>query len=739
MKKVKSEKSNMQAAQRRKDMAKSGSIYLFRIAAVLLAVVSWWSTAQGMADYVFETGWQAKLASLAIQSILLGMSFYILFLLKHFERKRGKVGMVCLTIVVLLCSSWFSYVYIAGKAYDQAWDTDSQILVQSTYRAELYSASDYAEIYEKNLRDSLTEQVSRLYLQAKQLESTGVQISETLDLDGDRANYGDNDDFAAHNEIAAAIKAMEAAMAEDVSDNILQEATQTVSAMAAQVDTRIENLNEQIEEANDAVDTASDNLQQARNNWENAPADSDTAALQNAYDNAQNNYDTQSAYATSLQAELRDYQTAQSLLQLYQTYLGLASGSTGNQAAVLLRSIQSELLQGDVDVESIETQAVEVFDYLQADESSAEGDTAAYQTLLIDVDGFIRDVQDYSTLKAARQTLDALIESLADETGGAENTDADVEENVTDAEDADADTDTDADTATDTSALSEGVWKTAWASRLNELKAVIGVLPIYTGDDSQLAAYSRTASMDQLDEMLRRYISDHNSVEQAMIYLSSPYRGVAIFSCIIALMLDVVAFVTGFAIQAYDEWQEKKARSEKPGEESSDDEDEEESGLYSRGESVTPPTARSYVYLTGNFSKENGRYCYQALEGAYLRDLELPEQDLPAGFYLQDNKTVSRPVPQELVLYGMAGAPRDGVYQNCSFQYHDHILLLKRQEEREFKFLVTVGEETPIYYIPMHKNECICAFVKDMPQRQWDMAIFALNNKGTQVAAIYLM
>ena len=32
----------------------TGALYILRIATIVLAVVSWWSTAQGMADYVFQ-------------------------------------------------------------------------------------------------------------------------------------------------------------------------------------------------------------------------------------------------------------------------------------------------------------------------------------------------------------------------------------------------------------------------------------------------------------------------------------------------------------------------------------------------------------------------------------------------------------------------------------------------------------------------------------------------------------
>lgn len=53
----------------------AGGIYIMRIATVMLAIVSWWATAQGMSDYVFSEKWQANLASLAVQSILLGLNF----------------------------------------------------------------------------------------------------------------------------------------------------------------------------------------------------------------------------------------------------------------------------------------------------------------------------------------------------------------------------------------------------------------------------------------------------------------------------------------------------------------------------------------------------------------------------------------------------------------------------------------------------------------------------------------
>lgn len=75
-------------------------LMLLRLATVLLAIVSWWSTAQGMRDYVFSQAWQANLASFAIQSILLGLNFYLPTFWRWIHSLRGKICVLALSGVV---------------------------------------------------------------------------------------------------------------------------------------------------------------------------------------------------------------------------------------------------------------------------------------------------------------------------------------------------------------------------------------------------------------------------------------------------------------------------------------------------------------------------------------------------------------------------------------------------------------------------------------------------------------
>ena len=97
---------------RREVSPQVGGIYIMRIATVMLAIVSWWATAQGMSDYVFSEKWQANLASLAVQSILLGLNFYLPGFWSNLKGWAGKLSLGGLSAVVLFCSSWFSYVFI---------------------------------------------------------------------------------------------------------------------------------------------------------------------------------------------------------------------------------------------------------------------------------------------------------------------------------------------------------------------------------------------------------------------------------------------------------------------------------------------------------------------------------------------------------------------------------------------------------------------------------------------------
>lgn len=683
--------------------AQKGGIYILRIATVLLAVVSWWATAQGMANYVFSTQWQAYLASMAIQAILLGLNFYLPTFWRYTTSDVSKWGLGILSFIVLICSSWFSYVYIVEHAYQESWDTSSQLLVQSTYREQLYDAMEYTEEYNDTLRDILGDQITTLYSQAKGIERSDSQSIESLDLTQDRTNYAENQAFAAYREVDIAIQTVENALRIEASASDREASVRQLSELQDQINGQIDILKTDIDRTESAIKTATNDERQAQESLNNAENGTDTASLVNALNTTRQRLSNLQQNVSEQEQDLSDYQTALRLLQQYAGYLNITSIGTGIQVSSSLRNIQSDLLSGEVDVSSIEEEARRIFEQLQASEDTLNTDDIAYQTMMNEMDSFIRNVQKYAEIKESEQVLTGLTDELQNDTS-ATNSD----------------------------------WKTSWTKKLENLKSVIGGLPSYTGSYSQtLRRYERTNSMNKLDNALRKYISNHNAADQALIYLFNPHRALAWFSFVLAFFLDISAFITGFIIDIVDRRKPKRIFRSDSYTEVSDTEQSIPIGIVQNDFVSVPSTARRYAYLTGDFTKEGEKYYYRALEGSDQIEIEMLEEKLDPGFHVEINGQFCAIAPQDLALFRMPDGPLDGVYQDCYLQYSDHTLSIKKASEDEYHYLATTDEDVPVYQI--RKNECICQDVQDIPLRLLTFVILALNSRGTQIAAIYIV
>lgn len=478
-----------------------GGVYIMRIATVLLAIVSWWSTAQGMKQFVFEEEWQANIASLAIQGILLSLNFYLPDILRQFKKGGGKAGFLFFTAVVLSCSSIFSYIYIANYAYTNekdtnninAWDMDSQLLVQSTYREELYDANDYAEGYMESLQSTLSAQISNLYVMANALEGDGVQVTDNLNLEGDRTRFESEDFVKVSTDMTTAINVMEAALAPDATKSDREYANNALGDLVERYSSIIQDLQtEQIPMASDATDRDRNALEAAENRINNPPQGADLDELNETLNEAQIDYNESRTNEQNLRDELARYREALTSLQQYQTYLGFSSTGAGQQISMALLEIQRGLFQSgtsEANPDELEQNAVDIFEHLLSSNQDFSGNTTEYQSMLMTMDAFIQDLSNYGEVASIRDTLDDMISELknVDYNNG------------------------------------EQAWQNDWKKKLNELKAQIGSLPIYTDDgEPKLSQYSRTAAMNKLDIALRNYIAGHNDAEQAFIYMISP-------------------------------------------------------------------------------------------------------------------------------------------------------------------------------------------------------------------------
>lgn len=310
--------------------------------------------------------------------------------------------------------------------------------------------------------------------------------------------------------------------------------------------------------------------------------------------------------------------------------------------------------------------------------------------MLMTMDAFIQDLSNYGEVASIRDTLDDMISELKN-----------VEYNN-----------------------GEQAWQNDWKKKLNELKAQIGSLPIYTDDgEPKLSQYSRTAAMNKLDIALRNYITGHNDAEQAFIYMISPYRVLAVFSFVLAYLLDIAAFITGIVINRLDDKQKQQKDNPIP--------------LVPISGVLSPATFNHYLYLNGDYTKEDNVYRYFAVDGTRVTDVRGPNANLLPGYYLEQKDELQQVSPQQLAFAKMPGGPRDGIYQNCSLQYSDHMLLIKENSEQEFSYLAPVDQNVSVYRI--QKDNCICETLQDLRIEELKLVIVALNTSGSLVTAIYLL
>lgn len=706
----------------------NGVINVLRICTVLLAIVSFWATAQGMAEYVFSQKWQAYMASLAIQGLLLGLNFYFPTFWRYIEERAGnliaKIGLVLLTGVVLFCSSWFSFVFIVGKVYRQSWDVESRLLIQSTYRQVLYDADDYAESYADNLRDSLGEQILSLYERAQTLESKDIVSIQGYDWEQEEAAYT-GEEFAAGSEMQIVIEAMKAATAEGAVSSDLEHAIDLVQQVKGRLESEIESLGGRIETANDDVDRAQVNLQAAQTRRRNAPAGADISALEAAERAAESNYNASQNELSELIEQRREYESALSRVGLYELSLSSVMGSSSGRMGASLRNIQQELYKDNPDLGTMEEDALIVFEHLRlaTEVSSEEG--ADYQIMLNETYQFINDLRAYRSVRGIAVGLEELVENLQGDAEAVIN--------------------------------SEGSWKEEWSSRLNGLKSLIGALPVNTGTTGGIMRYDRAGASDSLDDMLRLYIAEHNAAHQAIIYLCSPYRGLAIFSVLLAFLLDIAAFITGLLIDVADRRREilmqqnmesfRARRIGTSGKTTMDSEryafgaefqyireDEEESSRYPKA------ALNRYLYLTGDYVRENEKNTYRAIENGEETEIDLLNTGLTIGLYIE-SESEAAPVPdsQILAFFATENGPQDGVYKKCSLRYDDNALLIleKTKPSAAYRYLAAIDAEVPVYQLS--NGTCTVMEAHYLNGNKGEMVVIALNKKGSKVVAVYII
>lgn len=105
-------------------------------AAISVALISWFTTANGLHAYVFKHIWQAYVMSAALQGALFSLSIRGVELFFDFAQKWKKISLVFVWMCLLFTSSIFSYVYISRDVYTDTLLREDAQRIFSTYCLE---------------------------------------------------------------------------------------------------------------------------------------------------------------------------------------------------------------------------------------------------------------------------------------------------------------------------------------------------------------------------------------------------------------------------------------------------------------------------------------------------------------------------------------------------------------------------------------------------------------------------
>jgi len=171
-------------------------VRIVKVAAFCFAFISFIATAEGLSEYVFAYKWQTYMISFGIQSILfvfnLKLPIYFNRIGSHIpdDKKKKRKNMISYKwtsmqklvavfyVVVLISSSWFSYVFIVNVAYKDMQYIDANIILDSKYRRYLDETDRFVEEDIKLMQLVISNQLSVVQ---KLIPDDGITKTSTIE------------------------------------------------------------------------------------------------------------------------------------------------------------------------------------------------------------------------------------------------------------------------------------------------------------------------------------------------------------------------------------------------------------------------------------------------------------------------------------------------------------------------------------------------------------------------------
>ena len=697
-----------------------GKTSILRCCTLLLAAVSFYATAQGMIEYVFAEEWQAYAASFAIQGMLVALNFYLPARMKKVKKLVSKMAVILMVAIVTFCSSWFSYVYIAGKMFKDSWEEKGHLTLEKEYRTQLYKTQDYLNGYIEELNNELSVSIQDLYTSIEKMQAAKEISTSLYDWDAEmdslsstlKTAYAQEDTIYVNisKELERMIDSIKSWENDPNNTNKQEAALTSVRDEIEQIDDRRKQAEDSLKEIKESITDYEEKIQtQEEERRTNARRGLDYA--QNTEEENRLSQKKQDAESkrNNLEAIIDAYKEIATQLKSYEKDIEKEEKNNTNALISDVREIQDQLFEQEPDATQLVKLSADIYSRLREEEGN--NTSGQYTEALNKMQTFSRQLTTYAKLKEAQAQVEGFLENR--DTGDNANSDI--------------------------------TWEEQWNTNINGLKTVISRLPVYSIKSDEEKAdwmqYNRATVVADMETVQERYINQHNAAEQGLIYLKSPYWYLAAFSLMLAIFFDVAGFITGVFIEIEESKKAKEPHTEEKNAEKSKEKIVEESSSFSQlfEKRAKVQLHNQYYILTGDYNhvdKEDIYIAYDCDKRVSIKQRE--GLLLKQGVYVmrENSEQLEKAVPQEVCFAVDPKEARDGVYAESKFHYKDQMLWTEDKQGNS-NYVTNVDKNVLVY--SLEKDELHKDAVGRLDMEDYGCVTLALNKEGTKVAAIYIV
>lgn len=476
------------------------------VASIGLAVISSYTTAKGLSEYVFkDVFWQAMVVSIAIQG---GLFVLNLNLLGYIKKSRL---IIPLWIILLGMSCSFSYVYISEQVYpNELYREDAnRILTEESIECceilETYTTSYSASLLEdmeefifiieseekeesNNLSDKELESLKIVVEEINISEVTETDILEFIITINERLKFLNQKIFSSESDGVTKITMKEAIEELQDTKNVLESIKGKIQESQALEITKLNEERERLK--NGGFDTSSQTY----------------INLNIANQKREEKIDLMQLLLSKVEIKIQDMDNMISQFENESNYV----------INVTVQTIKEELIKSEPNLDTIQG-CMDDLSVIVLQEKS-EDIISSYRD-------FIKSVEVYKELLEKEENIKELYDELTKVLGSEEITG----ENL----------------------------RTKWSDLLKRIRILFIELPKSqelmmdkendaTIEDNLWFEDKREEKLEFLSEIERRYFSDMNNLERAWILLTNhKYNTMAIYSFIFAVLLDAIGALMG--------------------------------------------------------------------------------------------------------------------------------------------------------------------------------------------------